>query len=243
MANNNSNILVDEKVAISLFLDSLLTEPEEITETVSVEPAPEIIIKEEDITLKVIPDIKPEVKKAEVKAGLVVEPEVKTQINKVVEAPSAIPSWANEPFQVLLFKVAGLQLAVPLIELSSVIEWSDAITEMPGHADFYMGLLQHLNYKIAVVDTAKLVFPLEKLQELSATNAKERVKHIVLIDDYRWGLACDCIGEVITLKPEEVKWRADRSKRAWLAGTVIDHMCALLSSDGFSEMLKVGRES
>ncbi|MCW8988708.1 MAG: chemotaxis protein CheW, partial [Gammaproteobacteria bacterium] len=63
---------------------------------------------------------------------------------------------------------------------------------------------------------------------------------IVLIDDYRWGLACDNIGEVITLRPEEVRWRTSKTTRGWLAGTVIEHMCALLNSEGFSKMLEQG---
>ena len=151
--------------------------------------------------------------------------------------------WAAEPFQILLFEVAGLKLAVPLIGLSGVIEWKDSVTEMPGSADFYMGILQHLNYKIAVIDTAKMVLPANKLSQLANDDPRERVKHIVLIDDYRWGLACDKIGEVITLKPEEVRWRTSKTRRAWLAGTVIEHMCALLNSEGFSAMLEKGQST
>lgn len=88
-----------------------------------------------------------------------------------------------------------------------------------------------------------MVLPVKKQAELIDENPRERVKHIVLIDNYRWGLACDKIGEVITLQPDEVRWRSDTSSRKWLAGTVIDHMCALLNSEAFATMLLKGQSA
>lgn len=251
MSSNNSNTLVDEKIALSLFLDSLLRETDEIPDVVpeptkvqvSVIDTPKVDIKPE---IKVeapslIPDvdITPEI---EIKDDVVAQ-KVESPLESQSATESIVPAWANEPFQILLFEVAGLKLAVPLIELSGVIEWNNSVTEMPGHADFYMGILQHLGYKIAVIDTARMVLPVNKMASLVGDNPRERVKHIVMIDDYRWGLACDKIGEVITLKPEEVRWRTSKTTRSWLAGTVIEHMCALLNSEGFSTMLKEGQKT
>lgn len=245
----NSNTLVDEKLAVSLFLDSLLREPEvetELdTEEVIAEVQPKVEVKVEAPIVTPLPETEPAIE---------TKPEVKIQEEEIVEskvalaqetktaADSIVPEWANEPFQILLFEVAGLKLAVPLIELCSVIQWTDSVTEMPGHADFYMGILQHLNYKIAVIDTARMVLPSTKQEHLIGEDPRERVNHIVLIDDYKWGLACDKIGEVITLNPDEVRWRTSKSSRGWLAGTVIEHMCALLNSEGFAAMLEKGQE-
>lgn len=243
MASNKTNTLVDEKLAVSLFLDSLLREPEEETvletETPVVSPVVDIPKVE---TVAEVKTEAPVVEKVDVTPELKVEQDVstQTQVETEVVTDSIVPEWANEPFQILLFEVAGLKLAVPLIELSGVIEWTEAVTEMPGHADFYMGILQHLGYKIAVIDTARMVMPANKLAQLAGDEPRDRVKHIVLINDYRWGLACDKIGEVITLKPEEVKWRTSKTSRGWLAGTVIEHMCALLNSEGFANLLESG---
>jgi purine-binding chemotaxis protein CheW len=245
MAANNSNTLVDEKLAISLFLDSLLREPEEEIDLATPEIKPVVTIPEVELpTVEIIPEVKVQQevvveKKVETPAEIKVE--ITSEVNEETTA-SIVPEWANGPFQILLFEVAGLKLAVPLIELCGVIEWNDSVTEMPGHADFYMGILQHLDYKIAVIDTARMVLPANKLTQLVGENPRERVKHVVLIDDYRWGLACDKIGEVITLEPDEVRWRTSKTSRGWLAGTVIEHMCALLNSEGFSNMLEKGQE-
>ena len=256
--SNNSNTLVDEKLAVSLFLDSLLRETEDVPEVVTPElkvaveltkveipPVVNIPIAKVKTEVKVdAPEIiTPEVKQSpEVKQQEEVVAKLETPIKEEVESESLVPEWANEPFQILLFEVAGLKLAVPLIELCGVIEWKDSVTEMPGHADFYLGILQHLDYKIAIIDTAKMVLPVNKQSSLIGENPRDRVKHIVMIDDFQWGLACDTIGEVITLKPEEVRWRTSNTTRTWLAGTVIEHMCALLNSEGFSTMLKKGQQ-
>jgi len=250
MAGNNSNTLVDEKLAVSLFLDSLLREPEVETKietevaTPEVQATPVAEVKVEAPVVTPLPvtepviETKPEVK---IQEEVVVKTATETEETKEALEP-LVPEWANEPFQVLLFEVAGLKLAVPLVELSSVIKWDDSVTEMPGSADFYMGILRHLDYKVAIIDTARMVLPVNKLEQLVNDDPRERVKHIVLIDDYHWGLACDKIGEVITLKPDEVRWRTSNTSRSWLAGTVIEHMCALLNSEGFADMLVKGRK-
>lgn len=240
--SSNSNTLVDEKLAISLFLDSLLRETEDSPDL----DKPEVKVSTPAIDSPVaempMVEVKPEVKvEAPITTPPLIESTAEVEVQEEISQNSAVPEWAVEPFQILLFEVAGLKLAVPLIELSGVIEWKDTVTEMPGSADFYMGILQHLNQKIAVIDTAKMVLPSNKLSQLAGDDARQRVKHIVLIDNYRWGLACDKIGEVITLQPEEVRWRTSKTKRTWLAGTVIDHMCALLNSEGFSTMLEKGQ--
>ena len=240
MSNHNTNVLVDEKVAISLFLDSLLREPEPETEAI----VPAENVSADVTTLKVATPISTEVK---VDERTLTENDIKIQEieygaqTEVKQQQDMLPEhaeWANKPFQVLLFTVAGLKLAIPLVELSGVVEWTDKVTEMPGHADFYMGILQHLEHKIPIIDTAKMVFPANKQAELVADKARQRVKHIVLIGNHQWGLACDKIGEVITLESKGVRWRSADNSRTWLAGTVIEHMCALLNAEGFATMLK-----
>ena len=152
------------------------------------------------------------------------------------------PSWAVPDFQVLLFAVAGLKLAVPLIELNGIVEWGDEyISELPGHASWYLGLIQNQGKNIPVIDTLQQVVPKNRwpAEHLS----KRNFKHIILIDGGRWGLACETVLEVITLKTDAVKWRSSRTKRRWLLGTVIDQMCALLDSSEFAAMLETGEDS
>jgi len=192
-------------------LDKLVAEiPETITETVT-----------ETITEVVTETVE------EVQTVTELQPE---------KAEPIIPDWAETRFQCLLFKVSGLSLAVPLVKLNSVIPWDENITITPNQTEWYLGLIQHLNNQIKVIDTALLVMPENRRDKIEADTTK-RLSHILLVDDYKWGLACDSIGDVIWLTKDDVKWRKDKSSRAWLSGTSLEHLCAIMDTEVFAEML------
>ncbi len=152
------------------------------------------------------------------------------------------PDWAIPEFQALLFAVSGLKLAVPQSELNVIVEWGDEyINELPGHPSWYLGLINHLGKNVPVVDTLQQVVPKERWP--AGHLEKPKFKHIILIDDGRWGPACEQVLEIITLKTEQVKWRSSRTKRRWLLGTVIEEKCALLDSSEFASMLQTGKDS
>ena len=90
-----------------------------------------------------------------------------------------------------------------------------------------------------MIDIAKFVIPMNH-QSRQALAGERHFKHLLLIDDGGFGLACDDLGEVLKLAPDKVRWRQDRSSRPWLAGTLIEQMSALIDIDKFTEMLKEG---
>ncbi len=143
------------------------------------------------------------------------------------------PAWAQERFEVLLFDVAGLTLAVPLIALGQIQNLTDELTPLFGQADWFMGLQPTPVGKIRTVNTAKFVMP-----ERYCESFLESAKYVVSINGLPWGLAVDKVNQPITLDPEDVKWRGERSKRAWLAGTVKEHMCALIDIPMMGQMLQ-----
>lgn len=146
--------------------------------------------------------------------------------------PNGLPQWAQSRFDVLLFKVSGLTLAVPLISLGQIQPITDELTPLFGQADWFMGYQPTPQGKIRTVNTAKFVMP-ERYDENFVKNAK----YVVSINGVPWGLAVDSVNQPISLKPDEVKWRSDRSKRPWLAGTIKEHMCALLDIPMIGQML------
>jgi len=166
------------------------------------------------------------------------EPVPEIEDDKEDTPSDELPEWCKHEFQAMLFKVAGLTLAVPLIDLNGVVECNlDDISAMPGHADFYFGLMKHLDKNVPLVDTARFVLPADKLTTLLADDPASRITRAVLIQDSQYGLACDEVNEILTLSPEEVRWRSQRTQRRWLAGTVIEHMCALIDATAFAELL------
>lgn len=142
------------------------------------------------------------------------------------------PQWAQSRFDVLLFQVAGLTLAVPLISLGQIQPLTDELTPLFGQADWFMGLQPTPAGKIRTVNTAKFVMP-ERYDEVFLQTAR----YVMSINGVPWGLAVDSVNQPITLNPDDVKWRGDRSKRPWLAGTVKEHMCALLDIPRIGQML------
>ncbi len=172
----------------------------------------------------------------EVATKLETHVQVQEEVEQSTEIQTAIPDWAESRFQCLLFKVSGLSLAVPLVKLNSVIPWDENITETPNQTDWYLGLVQHLQNQIKVIDTALLVMPENRRASLDS-DTENRLSHILLVDDYKWGLACSSIGDVIWLNNDEVKWRKNKTSRAWLSGTSLEHLCAIMDTEVFAQML------
>lgn len=151
------------------------------------------------------------------------------------EPPAALtPEWAETEFQALLFSVGGLTLAVPLVTLNSVVPWPEGgVTPMPNQPAWCFGLMNYRDRNVRVVDTGTMVIPPDR-QELRPT---EPPRHILVVGDGGWGLACSAIGNVVRLAPQDVRWRRGGGRRPWLAGTVLGHLCALLDTDAFARML------
>lgn len=157
-----------------------------------------------------------------------------------VASPSpGIADWAESRFQALLFEVAGLTLAVPLLQLKGVVSNTVEVTPMPGHSPLFLGVVPYQSMQSKVVDTARFILPAERAASLDPV-AVDRCRHLVMIDEGRWALACSRIGDVVDVEPDEVKWRGAGGKRLWLAGTVIAHMCALLDIDQLTRELVSG---
>jgi len=242
----SNDTIVDSKQAVSVFLEALLKETESpVVEENIDEPIVSLVVNEPPLEETLTTTEQVEVKsKSKPVTKVIADTESEVEVattppQKIINTPEV--EQDNIPFQALVFKVAGLSLAIKLVDLNGVLEWNESkVTEMPGHSKFYMGLFQYLGKSIPVVDTARLVFPEDKLKSLSADKPTERVSRVLLIDDGKWGLACDEVAEVIDLGREDVKWRQQRSARKWMAGTVIQHMCALIDATGFSEMIEEG---
>lgn len=146
--------------------------------------------------------------------------------------PPGRPEWSDKPFECLIFTVAGLQLAVPLILLGAIHRIEEPVKPIPGSPRWYMGMRPDRDHNLRVVDTAEWI-----MAGRAPANARDNYRFVIRLDSSEWGLACDDVAQSFTLKPDEVRWRSARSKRPWLAGTVIDHMCALIDVKTMADLL------
>jgi len=227
--------LPEPQDALYAYLDALLQEiPKPQSQVVNLVTPPE-----PQQTLPATPEM---IEPVAAQEPAVTEARVNTeQTSASIDQQPDVPVWARQEFQSLMFSVTGLHLSVPLDKLNGVIPWnSDNIVPMPGHSENFLGLLRHLDQNVKVIDLARLVVPDNGGSDI--VPAAQRVKHILLIDDGRWGLACDSINEILVLKAQDVRWRTHAGKRAWLAGTIIDKLCALLELDVLVKLLETGKE-
>ena len=198
------------------------------------EPAPRVL---PTIELR-LPDVPVEVKVEPVKE--VVEPP-QVVVQSVIEPAAAVslegrPDWAEEPFECLLFDVAGLTLAVPLVCLGTIYPLADTeLTPLFGQPDWFLGILPCQAGNLKVLDTARWVMP-ERYRE----DFREGLQYVISVEGFEWGLAVHQVSRSIRLDPSEIKWRSQRSQRPWLAGTVIEHMCALLDVSALAGMIASG---
>lgn len=144
-----------------------------------------------------------------------------------------VTAWTHPEFEVQLFKVGGLQLAVPVDGLHEVVPWSAGIEPQPNQPDWCHGLLSYRGRAVWVIDTAALVLPPDRRELIPNC----RPAYILIVGDGCWGLACHDVEAVVSLARDEVKWRGERGRRPWLAGTALGRGCAVLDGDAFAELL------
>lgn len=216
-------------------------EPEVKTETVpkSVLPLKEALIEtpqEKTTPSKVTakedekPELPPEVKN-QVKADT--QSTVQTETVAVEKRFPNAPDWAQEAFDVLLFDVCGLKLAVPMESLGRIIKVEHETNQLIGRPGWFIGAYNEADEHLYVVDTAKYIMP-EKGYDLE----QDGFDYLIQMQRSKWTLACQNVHTTVRLEPDQVKWRSSEGKRQWLSGTVIEHMCALVHVDKLVELLE-----
>ncbi len=206
--------------------------------------APEVTEAETSPAAEPVPEpaaevsVEPAVMEAEPEVELVSDADLTAAISQPPGPPgwtNGRPAWAQEAFECLLFKVKGLTLAVPLIELGGIIKIEKQPTPLFGQPQWFAGMLRSNGINVGIVDTAQWVLPPALIEKND-----EPYKLVIRIHESHWGLACNQVDRSIRLQPDQVRWRSSLGKRPWLAGTVIEHMCALIDATEFDRLLKEG---
>ena len=241
MADEKLTRLAGPASAIASYLDELL------------HTATDTALHEEVREPEPVPEMKPEPKPAPVQkpvlrarpAPLVEAPPKPVQVQEAIavvasapeptstpEMPVSRPEWSHRPFECLIFTVAGLQLAVPLVLLGAIHRIEEEVRPIPGSPKWYMGIRPGTQQNLRVVDTAEWI-----MAGRVPVNARDNYRFVIRLDNSEWGLACDDVAQSFTLSPDDVRWRTARSKRPWLAGTVIEQMCALVDVRTMANLL------
>ncbi len=246
--------LLEHDLALSCYLEALLSD-KPMHLPVPVAPAPNVVVAQ--VLARAVEPLEvvaPVEVRTEAPAVATPAPTVAAVAAETAATDTGIPSWGSAPFQSLLLRVQGLGLALPLVKLNRILPWTEP-THLPGYVPWLLGIVRYLDRSVRVVDTAALIMP-DRMPGAAAREQRPKItagrspqaaesatasgpvnRHIVLIGDGRWGLVCDDVSSIITLDPAKVRWRSSRTKRPWLAGTAVDHLCALLDAERLAELL------
>ena len=229
--DNESNLLTTENVPIDepAVIEPEVTQKEKTVVNASVQTE----ISNRDSSPVVNPPLPSDEILSEVPIE-VVETEATASKPENIEKlfPNA-PDWAQQSFDVLLFDVCGLKLAVPMDTLGKIIKAEKDLNALIGRPGWFMGAYTESEDSLYVVDTAKYIMP-EKGFDLT----RDGFSYLIQMQRSKWTLACQNVHTTVRLEPDQVKWRSQDGKRKWLAGTVIEHMCALVHVDSLVEILE-----
>jgi purine-binding chemotaxis protein CheW len=153
-----------------------------------------------------------------------------------IKGEGEVKQYRQGNFQTLFFDVAGLLIAVPLIELGGIHKAKD-IKRLMGTPPWYKGVMNHRKEKVNVVDTALWIMPERCDDELLESI---NYQNIIMLGNSMWGLLAEKLVDTVTLEQDDVKWLDKPSKRPWLAGIVKQKMCVLLNVDTLIKLLNEG---
>lgn len=163
---------------------------------------------------------------------------IATEKNRVELTDRKDKNYRQGDFQAMFFDVAGLIIAVPLIELGGIHKVGKT-TSLMGKPSWFKGVMLHRDEKINVVDTALWVMP-EKCDEKLKDSLN--YQYIIMLNDSPWGLMAEHLIDTVVLSQDEVKWLDSSNKRPWLAGLVKKKMCALLDVSALIQLLDKGSD-
>lgn len=144
---------------------------------------------------------------------------------------SGIPGWAVDPFQVLFIRAHGVDLALPLHQLDTIVRWNGAATSIPGQPRWQIGLMLHKQRKVSLVDLSTLIMPERQVAETPPGG------YLLLVGGARWGLACDSIQRPRLLRAGDVRWRRNREIRPWSHGVIVEDLTVLLNIEALLMVL------
>ncbi|MCU7931493.1 MAG: chemotaxis protein CheW [Candidatus Thiodiazotropha sp. (ex Codakia rugifera)] len=204
--------------ALKSYLDTLLLEIDDpLTAT------PKVEVKEPPADA----DIKVEV--TEQSAVAVHQPTIHEE---QLSQQNSAPDWAECAFQVLLFKVNGIKLGIPLSSLMGILSYAGEASQLPGQPDWSLGVVVNRDEKVIIINSTRLLMP-----ERLTGNEAPHPQHLLLIGDGLRALAVDSICNTLTIEKEAVRWRSGNGLRPWYAGIIIQELSVLLDVDGVLEIL------
>lgn len=141
-----------------------------------------------------------------------------------------------DSFDAVLFRLEGLQLAIPAKTMAQILVFPSEIVTSSTAPSWYRGSFEHEGAEVKLVDAAPIVIPAHHRVRLQGVHRRER-RRVILLAGGQWALCCEDDIDRVRLHADKIRWRTAQTKRPWLAGTVMEHMCGLLDVGALSGLL------
>ncbi len=142
--------------------------------------------------------------------------------------PQSTSGTLDFPLQCLMFRVGRHLLSVPLVQLSSVVDWNDSITRLPESPGWLLGLVKHRDRNLRIVDS-HLLLDIED-------GDPQKPGHLLVLDEGEWAITCDRLEQVVNLQADEVQWKS-AAISPMVLGTIRQSLATLLNPPGIAREL------
>jgi len=150
--------------------------------------------------------------------------------------------WAHQAFQTLFMEIDGIEIAIPMADMSGLIKYPDQLIKQVDSAPWIDGIFELDETKMQVVN-ARNFFLLSNNREIDPEEEFKKPEFIVKIGDGQWGLACHAADRAAMLEPDQVRWSGTEKRRPWLLGMIKKPLCMLLDGEELINYLKDGAGS
>ncbi len=154
-------------------------------------------------------------------------------IQETAPPSPARPDWAQGPLKVLVARVGGLRLAVPLLRLSAILPAGDpaAVMRLPAQPAWHRGVMRARGDALVRVDPAAL---------LGLGAAAGGTAYLLVLDSGRFALEIEGMEQPQSVDADEIRWRRAGEGRDWALGVLPGQMCVLLDLDAIETRLAGG---
>jgi chemotaxis signal transduction protein len=137
------------------------------------------------------------------------------------------------PIQCLMFRVGLNLLSLPLVKMNGVLQWTDELTRLPQSPDWVLGILQHRDTNLCVLDSLKLL----------GISVSKGIKpnHILILSDNVSAITCDNLEDVVTLEYNDIQWQPEAGNPL-IYGIIRETLAYLLSPEAIIDSLNLTTE-
>jgi chemotaxis signal transduction protein len=151
---------------------------------------------------------------------------------------SPIPSWGQKTFKCLLVKSAGMSLVVPAMSVSYIERINEKIIRLPLEVDAFRGVVTSRNRSVAVIDLFNLISENTFIYNQQSMEVDtHHIEYVIVMENGDYALACDDVGEMITLTSEDVRWNRASFDNPMFAGIVTEHLCPIVNIENIQEQV------